>query len=232
MNHSKTEVILALDVENRAEADAILDQVGSQLRWVKIGLQSYLRDGPGIIDRCVQKEINVFLDLKLHDIPNTMSKAIESLSVLPIKMLTLHTCAGPEALTLCAETAKNRMPETTLLGVTVLTSMNQENLHSVGVSSMVEEQVNRLACLAESSGIGGIVCSPLELPMLRDSLGPDIQLVTPGIRPTGSAKGDQKRIMTPKNANNAGANYLVIGRPILSASDPAEALAAIQLELK
>ncbi len=232
MNHSKTEVILALDVENRAEADAILDQVGSQLRWVKIGLQSYLRDGPGIIDRCVQKEINVFLDLKLHDIPNTMSKAIESLSVLPIKMLTLHTCAGPEALTLCAETAKNRMPETTLLGVTVLTSMNQENLHSVGVSSMVEEQVNRLACLAESSGIGGIVCSPLELPMLRDSLGPDIQLVTPGIRPTGSAKGDQKRIMTPKNASNAGANYLVIGRPILSASDPAEALAAIQLELK
>ncbi len=232
MNHSKTEVILALDVENRAEADAILDQVGSQLRWVKIGLQSYLRDGPGIIDRCVQKEINVFLDLKLHDIPNTMSKAIESLSVLPIKMLTLHTCAGPEALTLCAETAKNRMPETTLLGVTVLTSMNQENLHSVGVSSMVEEQVNRLACLAESSGIGGIVCSPLELPMLRDSLGPDIQLVTPGIRPTGSAKGDQKRIMTPKNAKNAGANYLVIGRPILSASDPAEALAAIQLELK
>ncbi|MDG1138040.1 MAG: orotidine-5'-phosphate decarboxylase [Opitutales bacterium] len=232
MNHSKTEVILALDVENRAEADTILDQVGSQLRWVKIGLQSYLRDGPGIIDRCVQKEINVFLDLKLHDIPNTMSKAIESLSVLPIKMLTLHTCAGPEALTLCAETAKNRMPETTLLGVTVLTSMNQENLHSVGVSSMVEEQVNRLACLAESSGIGGVVCSPLELPVLRESLGPDIQLVTPGIRPTGSAKGDQKRIMTPKNAKNAGANYLVIGRPILSASDPAEALAAIQLELK
>jgi len=232
VSNSKTEVILALDVENRAEADSILDQVGSQLKWVKIGLQSYLRDGPGIIDRCVQKGMHVFLDLKLHDIPNTMSKAIDSLSVLPIKMLTLHTCAGPEALTLCAATAREKMPETTLLGVTVLTSMNQENLHSVGVSSKVEEQVIRLACLAESSGIGGIVCSPLELPMLRENLATDIQLVTPGIRPTGSARGDQKRIMTPKDAQNAGANYLVIGRPILSAPDPSQALEAIQLELR
>lgn len=232
MSNTKTEVILALDVDSREQANTILDQVGSQLSWVKVGLQSYLRDGPGIIDQCIQKEVNVFLDLKLHDIPNTMSKAIESLSVLPIKMLTLHTCAGPEALALCAETAKKTMPETTLLGVTVLTSMNQENLQSVGVSSTVEEQVKRLACIAESTGIGGMVCSPLELPMLRKCLSSDIDLVTPGIRPAGSAKGDQKRIMTPKEARDAGASYLVIGRPILAAPDPSAALDAIQLELR
>jgi len=124
------------------------------------------------------------------------------------------------------------MPETTLLGVTVLTSMNQENLQSIGVSSTVEEQVKRLACMAESTGIGGMVCSPLELPMLRKCLSSDIDLVTPGIRPAGSAKGDQKRIMTPKEARDSGASYLVIGRPILAAPDPSAALDAIQLELR
>lgn len=228
---SKTEVILALDVETQDQANFILDQVGDQLTWVKIGLQSYLRDGHEIIKQCIERDKKVFLDLKLHDIPNTMSKAIESLSHLPISMLTIHTCSGPEALALCAKTAGKCMPETTLLGVTVLTSMNQANLRSVGVINTTEQQVINLAELAQISGLGGVVCSPLELHFLRPRLPQEIKLVTPGIRPVGSEKGDQKRIMTPKDAQVAGANYLVIGRPILAAMNPADSLAKIQSEL-
>ena len=228
---SKTEVILALDVETQDQANVILDQVGDHLTWVKIGLQSYLRDGHKIIKQCIERDKKIFLDLKLHDIPNTMSKAIESLSSLPISMLTVHTCSGPEALALCAKTAEKCMPETILLGVTVLTSMNQENLRSIGVINTTEQQVITLAELAQSSGLGGVVCSPLELQLLRPKLSQEIKLVTPGIRPIGSEKGDQKRIMTPKEAEIAGANYLVIGRPILAAMNPANFLAKIQSEL-
>jgi len=224
-------VILALDVKDKTKARATLEAVGEKLEWVKIGLQTYLRDGPEFVREVADSGKNVFLDLKLYDIPNTMVKSLESLVDLPIGMLTLHASAGPEALTKCAQFAEELMPDTILLGVTVLTSMDQDILSSIGVNSSVEKQVNRLASLAIESGIGGIVCSPLELTRLRPLLPDKIKLVTPGIRPSGSEAGDQRRIMTPAAARKAGADYLVIGRPILSHENPAFALEEIQNEL-
>ena len=227
VSNSPPEIILALDVESRSKARSILKATGEQLKWVKVGLQSYLRDGPDLLSEIAGMGKRIFLDLKLHDIPNTMSKALESLSSLPIDMLTVHATAGPDALSKCSKEAKTMMPEVTLLAVTVLTSMDKGNLSAIGVDSPVEEQVIKLATLASESGIGGVVCSPLELEILRPALPPETKLVTPGIRPSGSEHGDQKRIMTPSQAHRAGADYLVIGRPILAAPEPSDALAKI-----
>tara|TARA_B110000003_G_scaffold276557_1_gene323854 strand:- start:4629 stop:5330 length:702 start_codon:yes stop_codon:yes gene_type:complete len=231
MLDSKTEVILALDVESRAKAEKILVATGAKLKWVKIGLQTYLRDGPNFLHEVASSGKEIFLDLKLHDIPNTMVKAIESLSDLPIKMLTLHSTAGPEALEKCAIAAKQFLPNTKLLAVTVLTSMNQNNLSSIGVENKIPDQVDKLAQMAINSNIDGIVCSPLELIRLNPILPSSTTFVTPGIRPEGSATGDQKRVMTPYQAAQAGANFLVIGRPIIAANNPETALAEIQAEL-
>ena len=231
MLDSKTEVILALDVESRAKAEKILVATGAKLKWVKIGLQTYLRDGPNFLYEIASSGKNIFLDLKLHDIPNTMVKAIESLSDLPIKMLTLHSTAGPEALEKCSITAKQYLPNTKLLAVTVLTSMNQNNLSSIGVENKIPDQVDKLAQMAIDSNIDGIVCSPLELIRLNPILPDSTTFVTPGIRPAGSATGDQKRVMTPYQASQAGANFLVIGRPIIAANNPETALAEIQAEI-
>ena len=218
------EIILALDVDNRQQAEKILKETGEKLQWVKVGLQSYLRDGPDLVRTIADSGKKVFLDLKLHDIPNTMAKAMESLAKLPIGMLTLHAHSGEEALRRCAKTGKDIMPDTLLLAVTVLTSMDQEALNSIGINSPVIEQVTRLATVATHSEIGGIVCSPQELVHLRSCIPSSTKMVTPGIRPAGSAIGDQKRIMTPAQAKEAGADYLVIGRPILAAENPAFAL--------
>ena len=232
VSNSPPEIILALDVESRSKAMSILKVTGEQLKWVKVGLQSYLRDGPELLSEIAGMGKRIFLDLKLHDIPNTMSKALESLSSLPIDMLTVHATAGPDAMSKCSMEAKAMMPEVTLLAVTVLTSMDKANLSAIGVNSPVEEQVIKLATLASESGIGGVVCSPLELEILRPALPQETKLVTPGIRPSGSDQGDQKRIMTPSQAHRAGADYLVIGRPILAASEPSDALAKIIGEME
>ena len=224
-------VILALDVEDKNRARSVLQATGDRLGWVKIGLQTYLRDGPDFVREVADSGKKVFLDLKLHDIPNTMCKALESLASLPIGMLTLHASAGSQALNKCTEVANELMPDALLLAVTVLTSMDDDALSAIGVNVSTQDQVDRLANLATESGIGGIVCSPLELTRLRPLLSENVKLVTPGIRPAGAAVGDQKRIMTPADARAAGADYLVIGRPILSHEDPASALEAIQAEL-
>jgi orotidine-5'-phosphate decarboxylase len=231
MSHSSPEIILALDLENREQINQVLHATGNRLKWVKVGLQSYLRDGKPLIQELSESGKKVFLDLKLHDIPNTMEKALESLAELPVGMITLHACAGPEALARCAKFACKFLPEVTLLGVTVLTSTNQQGLESIGVKDSIDNQVQRLASLAVESGLGGIVCSPLELPKLRQSLPASTALVTPGIRPAHADAGDQKRIMTPAQAKEAGANFLVIGRPILAASNPENALDQILEEL-
>jgi orotidine-5'-phosphate decarboxylase len=231
MVDSKTQVILALDVESRPKAESILEATGDKLQWVKIGLQTYLRDGPEFLRDVAASGKSIFLDLKLHDIPNTMAKAVESVANLPIQMLTLHATAGPEALEKCASTAEEFLPGTQLLAVTVLTSMNQENLRSIGVTHSIDDQVDGLARMATQAGINGIVCSPLELVRLKPLLPQSTTFVTPGIRPGGSSIGDQKRIMTPSQASLAGANFLVIGRPILAAENPDDTLSAIQEEL-
>ena len=209
----------------------MLDRIGCELRWVKIGLQLFTRCGPRMVGQVAERGYSVFLDLKLHDIPNTVASAVSSLAHLPVDLLTLHTCGGSEMMR-AAETARARQrPSMTLLGVTVLTSMDGTALAEVGVEGSPADQVVRLARLAGKSGVGGLVCSPLELPVLRRELGPDPVMVTPGVRPAGSAADDQKRIMTPADAARAGASYVVVGRPIYKADDPAAATRAVIEEL-
>ncbi|RME71377.1 MAG: orotidine-5'-phosphate decarboxylase [Verrucomicrobia bacterium] len=225
------ELILPLDVPDESRATELLDRVGSEVAWVKIGLQLFTRHGPGIVERIAARGYRIFLDLKLHDIPNTVASAIASLGHLPIDLLTLHASGGREMLR-AAEAMKNEVrPSLTLLGVTVLTSTDAAGLAEIGIDASPETQVLRLAKLARAAGIGGLVCSPLEVGRLRETLGPDVTLVTPGIRPAGADADDQKRIMTPGAAARAGASFIVVGRPILRAPDPAAAARAIRAEL-
>ena len=226
------DLILALDVPTREEAAPILRQLRGQLRWVKVGLQLFTAYGPNYVREVAGMGFSVFLDLKLHDIPNTVAKAVESLAPLPISMLTLHTAGGGEMLRAAQAAQQKHHPNLLLLGVTVLTSMDSAGLAEIGVTAPAAEQVARLGKLAADSGLRGLVCSPLEVEMLRRALPADMQLVTPGIRPAGEAGGDdQKRVLTPAEAARAGSTYIVVGRPILQAADPAAAARAILAEL-
>ena len=226
-----TELILALDVPSRDVARPLLRQLAGHLPWVKIGLQMFTAHGPDWVREVADQGFHVFLDLKLHDIPNTVAKAVESLADLPIGMLTLHTCGGWEMMARAKAAQVARNPDLQLLGVTVLTSMNAATLREVGVESDPAAQVSRLTALGASSGLNGFVCSPLEVGTLRAQLPADSVLVTPGIRPAGSDKGDQSRIMTPADAARAGSTHIVVGRPILQAPDPAAAAQSIIAEL-
>lgn len=225
------ELILALDVPTREAATPILRQLQGRLRWVKIGLQLFTAYGPGYVREVADLGYDIFLDLKLHDIPNTVAKAVESLGPLPIRMLTLHTAGGGEMMRAAAAAQQRTNPDLVLLGVTVLTSMDAAGLQEIGVSAAPADQVARLGRLAADAGLRGLVCSPLEVALLRRTLPPALQLVTPGIRPASDAAGDQKRIMTPAAAARAGSTHIVVGRPILAAPDPLAATQAILGEL-
>jgi orotidine-5'-phosphate decarboxylase len=226
------DLILALDVPTREQAAPILRQLRGSLRWVKIGLQMFTAYGPDYVRAVADEGFHIFLDLKLHDIPNTVAKAVESLSTLPIGMLTLHTAGGREMMTAAAQAQAQKKPDLLLLGVTVLTSMDDNALNEIGVPGRADDQVTRLAKLAVASGLNGLVCSPLEVATLRAILKNDVQLVTPGIRPAGESGGDdQKRVLTPREAAIAGSSYIVVGRPILKAADPARAARTILAEL-
>ena len=226
------DLILALDVPTREEAAPILRQLSGHLRWVKIGLQMFTSYGPHYVREVADLGFNVFLDLKLHDIPNTVAKAVESLAPLPIQMLTLHTAGGGEMMRAARAAQQKHNPNLLLLGVTVLTSIDSAGLNEIGVSASSADQVGRLGQLAAASGLRGLVCSPLEVAMLRQKLPADMQLITPGIRPAGEAgSDDQKRVMSPADAARAGSSYIVVGRPILKAADPAAAARAILAEL-
>jgi len=194
-------------------------------------LEMYTACGPDCVREVADLGYHVFLDLKLHDIPNTVAKTVESLAPLPIRMLTLHTGGGPEMMAWAAKAQQQHAPQLLLLGVTVLTSMSASDLHAVGVSASPAEQVVRLGQLAVQSGLRGLVCSPLEIAPLRAVLPPDVTLVTPGIRPRDAKADDQTRIMTPGEAAAAGASFLVVGRPIFKAPDPVAAARAILAEL-
>ena len=227
------DLILALDVPTREEATPILRQLRGELRWVKIGLQMFTAYGPDYVRTVADEGFNIFLDLKLHDIPNTVAKAVESLAPLPIGMLTLHTAGGREMMAFARKAQLQSKPDLLLLGVTVLTSMDAVGLNELGVNVEPAAQVSRLGKLAVDAGLRGLVCSPLEVELLRSQLPADVQLVTPGIRPAGEAGGDdQKRIMTPADAARAGSSYIVVGRPILKAKDPAAAARAILADLR
>lgn len=229
------DLILALDVPTREQAAPILRQLRGNLRWVKIGLQMFTAYGPDYVKSIADDGFNIFLDLKLHDIPNTVAKAVESLAPLPIGMLTLHTSGGREMMTAAKEAQQATKPNLLLLGVTVLTSFDALGLSEVGVTNTPDAQVARLANLAVDSGLRGLVCSPLEVAALRRQLvlTPEVKLITPGIRPANDpTSDDQKRVLSPSEAAAAGASYIVVGRPILKAKDPAAAARAILAELK
>jgi orotidine-5'-phosphate decarboxylase len=218
-------IIVALDVPSAEKAIALAELVAPAVGGFKIGSELFTAAGPEIVRRIRSTGASVFLDLKFHDIPNTVAKAVASAVRLDVQMLTVHASGGP-AMMQAAEEAAQRTAEQLgqtpplVLGVTVLTSFDGNELSSIGVSSTVGHQVERLAILAVKSGLRGLVCSPLELAGLRQILPQTFQLVTPGIRGADDPAGDQKRTLSPSEAMQAGANWLVIGRPIHAAAQP------------
>ena len=231
-------IIVALDVPSADRALALVSQLASRVGAFKIGSELFTSAGPDIVRQIRRTGASVFLDLKFHDIPNTVAKAVAAATRLNVQMLTIHTSGGTammEAAQAAAhETARQLAhPAPLILGVTVLTSLMEHDLTEVGVQAEnVEAQVKRLAKLAVDSGLRGLVCSPLELPSLRKLLRPSIQLVTPGVRASSDNTSDQKRTLSAKAALGAGANWLVIGRPVYAAADPKKAVEAILSELQ
>ncbi len=225
------DLILALDCETAEEAAPLLRQLSGRLRWVKIGLQMFTAYGPDYVRRVADQGFSIFLDLKLNDIPNTVAKAVQSLAPLPIGMLTLHTSGGREMMEWAVKAQGQYKPDLLLLGVTVLTSMDDAALNATGVPGSAAAQVERLARLAATAGMRGLVCSPHEVAPLRAVLPAHVQLVTPGVRPADSAADEQKRVMTPADAARAGSNFIVVGRPILRAANPADAATRILRDL-
>jgi orotidine-5'-phosphate decarboxylase len=234
----KNPIIVALDVPSEDAALDLARQLSGKVGAFKIGLELFTRCGPNIVRKIRETGGDVFLDLKFHDIPSTVAHAVRSAVDFDVQMLTIHTCGGLEMMKAAEEAALERAaklgrPAPLVLGVTVLTSMDTNDLNRVGVEHDVARQVERLATLAVEAGLRGLVCSPLEIEMLRGILPHETQLVTPGIRPAGADIGDQKRILTPREAIEAGANWLVIGRPIRQPKQgsPAEAADAILASL-
>ncbi|HEY3918683.1 MAG TPA: orotidine-5'-phosphate decarboxylase [Stellaceae bacterium] len=222
-------ILCAIDTPELARAQALIAATQAAVGGVKLGLEFFAAHGPAGIRAAAAGQKNLFLDLKLHDIPNTVAGAVKSSLALDPLLLTLHAAGG--ATMMRAAVAARGAARTKLLGVTVLTSLDDGDLAAVGQSGPAAAQVRRLALLAQASGLDGIVCSPQEVAMLRQACGKDFLLVVPGIRPAGAVVGDQKRVQTPRDAIAAGADYLVIGRPITEAPDPAAAARAIFAEL-
>jgi orotidine-5'-phosphate decarboxylase len=217
-------LIVALDFPDARAALALVDRLHGATRWLKVGLELYIAEGNSLVAELKRRGYSIFLDLKLHDIPNTVASAVRAATHLGVDMLTVHAAGGPEMLTAAASAAESRL---TLLAVTVLTSMDAAQMAAVGVVGTPAAQVDRLATMASACGVGGFVCSPNEVASLRKRLGNEPLLVIPGIRPEGADIGDQRRVATPAAAMAAGASYLVVGRPITRAEDPEAAARAI-----
>jgi orotidine-5'-phosphate decarboxylase len=222
---------IALDLPNEHEALKLVDRLGQTCQWFKVGMELYYAAGNTIVQQLRDRGFNVFLDLKLHDIPNTVAGAVRSATRAGASLLTIHATGGAAMMQAAAEAA-SAPGSPRLLAVTVLTSMDANELAGIGITASPAEQVLRLAKLAQASGIDGMVCSAEEVATLRKETGPDTLLVIPGIRPTGSAVEDQKRIATPAQAIAHGASMLVVGRPITRAHDPAQAAHAILQEIE
>ncbi|MDX2320537.1 MAG: orotidine-5'-phosphate decarboxylase [Moritella sp.] len=227
-----SKVVVALDYADEASALNFVDKINPSQCRLKVGKEMFTLFGPEFVRKLVARDFDVFLDLKFHDIPNTVAKAVAAAAELGVWMVNVHACGGKRMM----EAAKSalvpygdRAP--ILIAVTVLTSMEQEDLAQMGVNITPAEQVIRLAKLTKESGLDGVVCSSQEASMLKAELGESFQLITPGIRPAGSAAGDQRRIMTPVEAVAAGSDYLVIGRPITQSESPMQVLTEINESL-
>ncbi|TBV14646.1 orotidine-5'-phosphate decarboxylase [Stutzerimonas kirkiae] len=227
----KTPIIVALDFPSADAALALAGQLDPALCRVKVGKELFSRSGPAVVEALQARGFEVFLDLKFHDIPNTTAMAVKAAAELGVWMVNVHCSGGLRMMAACREVLERRGPARPLLiGVTVLTSMERDDLAGLGLDVEPLQQVLRLAGLAQQAGLDGLVCSAREAAELKRRYA-SLQLVTPGIRPAGSAQDDQRRILTPAQALEAGSDYLVIGRPISQAADPAEALAAVVAEL-
>lgn len=234
-----TGIFCAIDAAHMQDAEEMVRKLSKVDIGLKIGLEIFTAEGPSSVERlrALKPDAKIFLDLKLHDIPNTVAGAIRAAVRCRADFITIHTSGGASMMKAAVETAKesadhlNTTPPA-LLGVTVLTHMDDGDLESVGQQKPAGDQVSRLAQLADTSGLQGVICSPLEIASLRARLSPRMKLVVPGIRPEGSAAGDQKRTLTPPAAAELGADYLVIGRPITQAADPAKAAQDILDSLK
>lgn len=225
-------IIVALDYAVPAEALALVDRLAPTSCRLKVGKELFTRGGSALIEALVRRDFEVFLDLKFHDIPNTVAGACAAAADLSVWMLNVHALGGHKMMEAARAALAGLRTPPLLIAVTILTSHSEQELVEVGLSGTVEQNVTRLATLAQQSGMDGVVCSPLETRVLRSLLGTEFSLVTPGIRPQGGDAGDQKRYTTPAQAIHNGSDYLVIGRPITAAPDPMQALRAISAEIE
>ncbi len=227
MTKNTDKIIVALDVPTKKQALALVDQLRSQISFFKIGLQLFTAAGPDVVREVRATGAKVFLDLKLYDIPNTVGRAVESVADLDVQMLTIHLSGGENM----ARAAVQARKKTSILGVTVLTSFDEPAIRELGIPSKVEEQVMRLANVGYAARVQGFVVSPEEVDVVQVKFGEQFQIVVPGIRPSWSEANDQKRVMTPREAIQAGADYIVIGRPIVADKSPTQAVERIVAEL-
>jgi orotidine-5'-phosphate decarboxylase len=228
---SDSKIIVALDFPDAEGAMALTRRLTPDLCRLKVGQELFTAAGPRLVERLVQSGFAIFLDLKFHDIPNTVAQACKSAAGLGVWMLNVHALGGRSMLTAARQSLGDAQGRPWLIGVTVLTSMGAENLAEVGIKGSVDEAASTLADLTESSGLDGVVCSALEARRLRRERRPGFLLVTPGIRPASAISDDQMRVATPRLALESGASYLVIGRPITRAPDPLAALREIHQEM-
>lgn len=224
-------IIVALDLPDAASALSVAERLDPSLCRVKVGKELFTAEGPGLVRDLVGRGFDVFLDLKYHDIPNTVASACRVAMDLGVWMLNVHAQGGRRMMEAAREAIGDGSGRPLLIAVTVLTSLAREDLHELGLEGEPRDHVLRLAALTRESGLDGVVCSAREVSDLRTALGNDFTLVTPGIRPAGSDAGDQRRVMTPAEAIAAGSSYLVIGRPVVQAADPVDVLRGINATL-
>lgn len=230
---SLPKVYIALDYHNRVQADAMVSQLDPERVGIKVGKELFTTEGPDWVSEQVEKGFSVFLDLKFHDIPNTVAKAVTAAARLGVDVVNVHASGGLKMMQ-AARAALQELPaeqRPLLIAVTVLTSMDDDDLVDVGVTTPVRDHVLRLAKLTQQAGLDGVVCSAQEAQMLHDALGAEFKLMTPGIRPASAQKDDQKRTLTPREAKRAGVDYMVIGRPVTQADNPHQAVLEILAEL-
>jgi orotidine-5'-phosphate decarboxylase len=226
-----SKIIVALDYADATSAINLVNQLDPTLCKLKVGKELFTAAGPQFVEKLIAKNFQVFLDLKFHDIPNTVAKACEAACNLGVWMLNVHASGGLEMMQAAKQAVDNNPNQALLIAVTVLTSMNEAQFSLIGIEGTLENHVVRLAKLTKQAGLDGVVCSAVEAPKLRQELGTDFCLVTPGIRPNNASLDDQKRVASPKVALNMGASYLVIGRPITQAASPIAALTQIYKEI-